>query len=275
MIRDRCEDIAHSDDGTIAPPRSSGRGGGTGAAEPCAGGAFAADTPKPGGTLKVGIGDFKTTDTLDPTLYSTYFQLFLFRQLRNNLIEFGPGGVLVPELAVSWEGSADAKTWVFRLREGVSFHDGREFTAEDAAYSLNLHRKEGTTSSAAPVLKPVTDIRATGKYELTVTLSDGNVGFPDLMTLESLCIVPNGETDFAKGIGTGRQIADQMEDWVASGASDGFMIAFPVLPDCLTSVTAEVIPELQRRGLFRTEYTGKTLRENLGLKRPANRHVAG
>lgn len=73
--------------------------------------------------------------------------------------------------------------------------------------------------------------------------------------------------------GTGKEIADQMEDWVASGASDGFMIAFPVLPECLTEVTGQVIPELQRRGLFRTEYTGKTLRENLGLKRPENSHL--
>ncbi len=175
-----------------------------------------ADTPKKGGTLRVGIGDFKTTDTLDPALYSTYFQLFLFRQLRNNLIEFGPGGVLVPELAVSWEGSPDAKTWVFKLREDVQFHDGRDFTAEDAVYSINRHRQEGTTSSAAPVLKPVTDIKATGKYELTITLSDGNVGFPDLMTLETLSIVPNGETDFSKGIGTGGYILDSFEPGVKS-----------------------------------------------------------
>lgn len=74
-------------------------------------------------------------------------------------------------------------------------------------------------------------------------------------------------------LGTGKQVADQMEDWVASGASDGFMVAFPVLPYCLTSMIDQVLPELQRRGLFRTEYTGRTLRENLGLKRPENIHV--
>lgn len=73
--------------------------------------------------------------------------------------------------------------------------------------------------------------------------------------------------------GTGAQVADQMEDWVASGASDGFMIAFPVLPESLTDFTTKVVPELQRRGLFRTEYTGTTLRDNLGLKRPPNRHA--
>ena len=175
-----------------------------------------AATPRQGGTLTAGIGDFAATDSLDPTLYSTYFQLFLFRQLRNNLIEVGPGGVLVPELAESWSGSSDARTWVFQLRKGVTFHDGREFTAADAVYSINLHRVKGTTSSAAPVLKPVTDIKATGKYELTIVLSDGNVGFPDLMTLETLTIVPDGDKDFAKGNGTGGYILESFEPGVKS-----------------------------------------------------------
>jgi FMN-dependent oxidoreductase (nitrilotriacetate monooxygenase family) len=73
--------------------------------------------------------------------------------------------------------------------------------------------------------------------------------------------------------GNGRQVADQMEHWVASGASDGFMAAFPVLPESLNDFTEKVIPELQRRGLFRSEYQGRTLRENLGLRRPENRHA--
>lgn len=176
---------------------------------------FAA-TPKSGGTLRVGVGDFASTDTLNPTMFSNYFQLFLFRQLRNNLIEFGPGGVLVPELATSWEGSSDAKTWVFKLREGVKFHDGRDFTADDAVYSINLHRAKGTTSSAAPILQPVSDVKATGKHELTVTLSEGNVGFPDLMTLETLVMVPNGETDFSKGIGTGGYMLVSFEPGIKS-----------------------------------------------------------
>jgi FMN-dependent oxidoreductase (nitrilotriacetate monooxygenase family) len=73
--------------------------------------------------------------------------------------------------------------------------------------------------------------------------------------------------------GNAVQVADQMEHWVASGASGGFMAAFPVLPESLTDFTEKVIPELQRRGLFRSEYEGRTLRENLRLRRPVNRHV--
>ena len=67
------------------------------------------------------------------------------------------------------------------------------------------------------------------------------------------------------------QVADVMEEWYRSQGCDGFMVAAPVVPTGLERFTRLVIPELQRRGLFRTEYEGRTLRENLGLKRPADR----
>ena len=74
--------------------------------------------------------------------------------------------------------------------------------------------------------------------------------------------------------GTPAQIADLMQHWFESGAGDGFMIAFSHLPGGLDDFARLVIPELQRRGLFRTEYEGATLRENLGLARPASRYAA-
>jgi len=72
-------------------------------------------------------------------------------------------------------------------------------------------------------------------------------------------------------VGTPATIADQMEEWLASEASDGFNVMFPYLPEGLDDFVDRVVPELQRRGIFRREYEGKTLRENLGLPRPANR----
>ncbi|AJP47767.1 monooxygenase [Rugosibacter aromaticivorans] len=72
-------------------------------------------------------------------------------------------------------------------------------------------------------------------------------------------------------IGTPAMIADQIEDWFTSKACDGFNIMFPYLPEGLDDFVDKVVPELQRRGLFRREYEGKTLRENLGLQRPENR----
>jgi alkanesulfonate monooxygenase len=75
-------------------------------------------------------------------------------------------------------------------------------------------------------------------------------------------------------LGTPKMIADQMEEWLESRASDGFTLQFPYLPEGLDLFIERVIPELQRRGLFRKEYEGKTLRENLGLPRPENRFFA-
>lgn len=74
--------------------------------------------------------------------------------------------------------------------------------------------------------------------------------------------------------GTPVEIADRLEEWFTTGAADGFNIMPPVLPQSLADFVQMVIPELQRRGLFRTAYEGTTLRESLGLKRPVNRHVA-
>jgi len=72
-------------------------------------------------------------------------------------------------------------------------------------------------------------------------------------------------------VGTPASIADEMQRWLESEACDGFNVMFPFLPEGLDDFVDKVIPELQARGLFRREYEGATLRENLGLPRPANR----
>ncbi len=74
-----------------------------------------------------------------------------------------------------------------------------------------------------------------------------------------------------KFMGTPQTIADQMEQWLVEEGSDGFNVMFPYLPEGLNDVVDKVIPELQRRGIFRKEYEGRTLREHLGLPRPENR----
>ena len=75
-------------------------------------------------------------------------------------------------------------------------------------------------------------------------------------------------------IGTPAQIADTLEEWFTNEGADGFNILPPWLPTGLTDFVDLVIPELQRRGLFRTAYEGRTLRENLGLPFPINHHAA-
>ena len=74
-------------------------------------------------------------------------------------------------------------------------------------------------------------------------------------------------------VGTPATIADRIQEWFENGAADGFYVMPPVLPQSLNEFVDLVVPELQRRGLFRTAYEGRTLRENLGLERPASRYA--
>lgn len=73
--------------------------------------------------------------------------------------------------------------------------------------------------------------------------------------------------------GSAKTVADRLEEWFATGAADGFMLILHLQPAGLADFVKYVVPELQRRRLFRTDYSGRTLRDHLGLQRPRNRHV--
>jgi alkanesulfonate monooxygenase SsuD/methylene tetrahydromethanopterin reductase-like flavin-dependent oxidoreductase (luciferase family) len=96
----------------------------------------------------------------------------------------------------------------------------------------------------------------------------------DNMTIRELALSVAGARAKMVIKGTPEQIVDHIEHWYAEEAADGFNIMPPHLPGGLNDFVALVIPELQRRGLFRTEYTGRTLRDHLGLPRPGSRHAS-
>ena len=96
----------------------------------------------------------------------------------------------------------------------------------------------------------------------------------DNLTVRQLAQIAGGYGGLAF-TGTAASIADQMEEWLHTGACDGFNVMFPYVPGGLDDFVNMVVPELQRRRLFRREYEGRTLRENLGLPRPANRFFPG
>ncbi|MGH6939463.1 LLM class flavin-dependent oxidoreductase [Hypericibacter sp.] len=91
------------------------------------------------------------------------------------------------------------------------------------------------------------------------------------LTVRQLAQYVGGSYGTLEMIGTPAMIADQMEEWLVTEGADGFNVMFPYLPGGLDEFVDRVVPELQRRGLFRKDYEGRTLRENLGLPRPANR----
>ena len=107
----------------------------------------AAETPKKGGVLRLGLAGGSTTDSVDITSYNDLVMIDVSHGLFNGLVEWAQDGKPVPELAESFEPKDGAKDWIFNLRKGIKFSNGQEFTADDALYSLNLHR--GDTKSGA------------------------------------------------------------------------------------------------------------------------------
>ncbi|MEX2482743.1 MAG: LLM class flavin-dependent oxidoreductase [Gammaproteobacteria bacterium] len=99
-----------------------------------------------------------------------------------------------------------------------------------------------------------------------------NMAERDGLSIGQLAQYVGGSFSTLEIIGTPATIADEMEAWFDERACDGFNIMFPFLPQGLDDFVDRVVPELQRRGLFRRAYEGTTLRENLGLPRPANRY---
>jgi len=134
------------------------------------------------------------------------------------------------------------------------------------AREILSHFLGGVDLSAYDLDAPFPDITATER-------STGSVqGWIDLakrehLTLRQLSLrAVRGRMSIVKG--TAEQVADHMEEWFRGGACDGFNIMPPYLPGAFKDFVELVIPELQRRGLFRTDYEGRTFRENLGLSRP-------
>lgn len=137
-----------------------------------------AATPKKGGHMRLGMGHGSTTDTLNPSTIENGAQWVAVYGVANTLVELAPNGDLVPALATEWSASDDAKTWTFKLRSDVEFHNGKTMTSEDVIASINFHRGEESKSIGKVIMDAVTDVRADGPNAVVIELSGGNAVFP-------------------------------------------------------------------------------------------------
>ena len=171
--------------------------------------------PKKGGTYREGLGHGSTTDTLDPATYENSMATANSYTFGNHLTEVAPDGVLRPELTESLD-SSDAKTWVFNLRKGVEFHNGKTFDADDVIASLQHHMGEESKSAAKGLLKPVESIKKDGDSTVVITLDKPNADFPFIVSDYHLMMMPavDGKVDAQAGIGTGPYIVENFEPGV-------------------------------------------------------------
>ncbi|MDF1790960.1 MAG: ABC transporter substrate-binding protein [Thalassobaculaceae bacterium] len=183
------------------------------------GGASAA--PKKGGTMKMGQAHGGSSDTLDPGLSENGFTLSLLFGLHGYMTEIGTDGSVQPGVAESWSASADASSWTFKLRKGVTFHDGRTLTAQDVVNSINHHRGEKSTSAAGPIVKAIQDIRIDDPSTITFVLDGGNADFPFVLSDYHLAIGPSKDDklDWKSGIGCGCYKLDNFEPGVRADFS--------------------------------------------------------
>lgn len=161
--------------------------------------------PRRGGVLRLGLGSGNSTDSYDPTTFiGGFMQAFSFARY-NCLTEIAPDGSLRPELAESWEPSADARTWTFNIRKGVEFQNGKTLDADDVIGSINLHRGPASKSAMKPVVDQIVTIEKINSTAIRITLANGNVDLPYTLSDYHMVIAPlvGDKLDWHSGIGTG------------------------------------------------------------------------
>ncbi len=165
-----------------------------------------AATPKRGGSAKFGLAHGATTDTGDPAAFpDTATQVPFWGSMSNGLTEVDYKGNITPDLCESMEPSDGAKKWVFKLRKGVTFHNGRDLKPDDVIASFRHHMGKDSKSAVKSVLSAIVDIKGDGN-NVVFTLNGGNADFPYIASDYHIPIMPanpDGSADWQSNVRTG------------------------------------------------------------------------
>jgi FMN-dependent oxidoreductase (nitrilotriacetate monooxygenase family) len=179
-----------------------------------------------------------------------------------------PAGIVVLPGIVPVLGSTEAEAKALDQELDDLINPARAIGTLSTLLGVDL--SDHPLDAPLPPLPPVAAINgAKSRFELVRDLAER-----DGLTLRQLVGRLGGGRGHQVLAGTPEQVADHIEVWFTHGAADGFNIMPPILPDGLDLFAKHVVPILRERGLFRTEYTGRTLREHYGLPRPANQYTS-
>ncbi len=187
-----------------APPAGS-----TGGAAPAASTAAAAG-PTRGGRLRVGMVGGGASETLDPNLAVSSVDTARTLTIFDLLVSMDPDLTPRMELAESMEPNADASEWTIKLRSGVTWHDGKPFTADDVIYTLRRIGGPKSTSGGVPAIRPVDldNLKKVDDLTLQVPLKFPIGDLASSLVFYPLVMVQDGATDFSKPAGTGPFMVD-------------------------------------------------------------------
>jgi peptide/nickel transport system substrate-binding protein len=167
-----------------------------------------------GGHVRVGVGAGETSDTLEIGGLGGAHNQVIVESIRSKLVDSRNDGRLEPDLATEWEAFDKGKTWTFKLRKGVEFHNGKPLTPQDVIDSMNLSRGEGSTRGGASMLKIVEDIKPDGD-NVVFKLSEAAADFPFYLAQNVFGIGPSidGKVD-ESGVGTGPFVLEEFNPGV-------------------------------------------------------------
>ncbi|KAH8652112.1 FMN-dependent oxidoreductase [Xylariales sp. PMI_506] len=188
----------------------------------------------------------------------------LFADIKNRAVAAGrerDGIKLLPAaFVIVGDTAEEAQQKRLKLDSLVSWESG----IASLSIALGTDASKFDLDGPLPADLPETNASKTGRESVIKLAAD------EKLTVRQLAQRLGGYAGLAF-VGTPETIADEMVRWIEEEASDGFNVVFPYLPQGLDDVVERLIPELQRRGVFRTEYEGTTLRDHLGLKYPKNK----
>ncbi len=171
--------------------------------------AVRAEGPKKGGHLKMGSVGGESTNSLDPAAAASQVPYYNLNLFGDTLVEVTPEGKVGNRLAEEVSSSPDAKTWKFKIRKGVEFHNGKPLTPEDVLRTMERHSNEESKSGALGVMRGIESMKVEGDM-FSVTLKTPNADLPYLMADYHLQIQPDGGFDNpGAGIGTGPYILEE------------------------------------------------------------------
>ena len=153
-----------------------------------------AQTPKKGGQLRIAYST--PVDTLDPMAAASSTSQTLSGMLFDNLITFGPDQrTLIPQLALSWKPEKSGQEWVVELRQGVKFHHGKEFGADDVVATVMRSIDKARAARAYRTFGPVADVKAEGPHTVRFIMEQPFSDFPPSCCTRWSRILPADKID--------------------------------------------------------------------------------